>query len=49
MKIMTNSNDKLARIAMNKSLLKEFHNNENNRIVYLKDGDEFQIQIFNYT
>lgn len=44
---MTNSNDKLARIAMNKSLLKEFHNNENNRIVYLKDGDEFQIQIFN--
>lgn len=47
MKIMTNSNDKLARIAMNKSLLKEFHNNENNRIVYLKDGDEFQIQIFN--
>lgn len=47
MKIMTNSNDKLAHIAMNKSLLKEFHNNENNRIVYLKDGDEFQIQIFN--
>lgn len=47
MKIMTNSNDKLARIAMNKSLLKEFRNNENNRIVYLKDGDEFQIQIFN--
>ena len=47
MKIMTNSNDKLARIAMNKSLLKEFHNNENDRVVYLKDGDEFQIQIFN--
>lgn len=47
MKIMTNSNDKLARIAINKSLLKEFHNNENSRIVYLKDGDEFQIQIFN--
>ena len=47
MKIMTNSNDKLAKLAMNKSLLKEFHNNENDRIVYLKDGDEFQIQIFN--
>lgn len=44
---MTNSNDNLAKIAMNKSLLKEFHNNENDRIVYLKDGDEFQIQIFN--
>ena len=44
---MKNSNDNLAKIAMNKSLLKEFHNNENDRIVYLKDGDEFQIQIFN--
>lgn len=42
-----NNNDKLAKLAMNKSLLKEFHNNENDRIVYLKDGDEFQIQIFN--
>lgn len=39
--------DKLAKIAMHKSLLKEFHNNENGRIVYLNDGDEFQIQIFN--
>ncbi len=39
--------DKLAKIAMHKSLLKEFHNNENDRIVYLNDGDEFQIQIFN--
>ena len=42
-----NNTDKLAHIAINKSLLKEFRNSENERIVYLKDGDEFQIQIFN--
>ena len=46
MKIMNNT-DKLAKIAINKSLLKEFHNSQNERIVYLNDGDEFQIQIFN--
>lgn len=34
------------KIAMNKSLLKEFHK-DNERVVYLEDGDEFQIQIFN--
>ena len=44
---MTNPNDKLAKLAINKSLLKEYRNSENDRIVYLKDGDEFQIQIFN--
>ena len=32
-----------AKIAKNKSLLKEY----DNRTVYLKDGDEFQIQLFN--
>ena len=32
-----------AKIARNKSLLKEY----DNRTVYLKDGDEFQIQLFN--
>lgn len=42
-----NGNDKLAKIAMNKSLLREFHNSENDRIVYLNNNDEFQIQIFN--
>ena len=42
-----NNNDKLAKLAIRKSLLKEFHNNENERIVYLNDGDEFQIQLFN--
>lgn len=47
MKNYSNNNDKLARIAMNKSLLKEFHNSQEERIVYLNDGDEFQIQLFN--
>ena len=37
---------KNVKIAMNKSLLKEFNQN-NERVVYLEDGDEFQIQIFN--
>jgi hypothetical protein len=37
---------KNVKIAMNKSLLKEF-NKDNERVVYLEDGDEFQIQIFN--
>lgn len=36
----------LAKIAKNKSLLKEYKVN-NNRTVYLSDGDEFQIQFFN--
>lgn len=38
--------NKNVKIAMNKSLLKEFNRN-NERVVYLEDGDEFQIQIFN--
>lgn len=46
MKIM-NNNDKLAKIAVNKSLLKEYSNSSNERIVYMQDGTEFQIQIFN--
>lgn len=37
---------KNVKIAMNKSLLKEFRK-DNERVVYLEDGDEFQIQIFN--
>ena len=32
-----------SKIAKNKSLLKEY----DNRTVYLKDGDEYQIQLFN--
>lgn len=44
---MNNNDDKLAKVAVNKSLLKEFHNSQDERIVYLNDGQEFQIQIFN--
>lgn len=46
MKIM-NNNEKLAKIAVHKSLLKEYSNSSNERIVYMDDGTEFQIQIFN--
>ena len=37
---------KNVKIAMNKSLLKEFKK-DNERVVYLENNDEFQIQIFN--
>ena len=40
-------NEQLAKIAVNKSLLKEYSNSSNDRIVYMNDGTEFQIQIFN--
>ena len=46
MKIMNNS-EKLAKLAVNKSLLKEYSNSSNERIVYMNDGTEFQIQVFN--
>ena len=46
MKIM-NNNEKLAKVAVNKSLLKEYSNSSNERIVYMNNGTEFQIQIFN--
>ena len=36
-----------AKIAKNKSLLKEYKTSEAQRSVYLNDGDEFQIQLFN--
>ena len=39
--------DKLAKIAINKSLLKEYSNSSDERIVYMNDGTEFQIQLFN--
>ena len=41
---ITNS---LAKIAVNKSLLKEYSNSECSRVVYMKNNSEFQIQIFN--
>ena len=42
-----NNNEKLAKLAINKSLLKEYSNSSNERIVYMNDGTEFQIQVFN--
>ena len=44
-KAMLSTNKNMMAIAVNKSLLKEYSRDE--RIVYLKDGDEFQIQLFN--
>ena len=41
------TNQNLAKIAINKSLLKEYSNSEYSRIVYMKNNSEFQIQIFN--
>lgn len=46
MKIM-NNNEKLAKVAVHKSLLKEYSNSSNERIVYMDNDTEFQIQIFN--
>ena len=37
----------MAKVAINKSLLKEYSNSEFQRIVYINDGQEFQIQLFN--
>lgn len=39
--------EKMARIAKNKSLLKEYKTSNNPRTVYLNDGEEFQIQLYN--
>lgn len=36
-----------AKLGVNKSLLKEYSNNEYSRIVYMKDRQEFQIYLFN--
>jgi len=44
---MSINNNYMAKIAMEKSILKEFSNNSNERITYLNDGNEFQIQLFN--
>lgn len=43
-----NENEKiLARIAVSKSICKEYNNSNYERTVYLQNGDEFQIQLFN--
>ena len=41
------SQEAFAKIAVNKSLLKEYNSSKYSRVVYLNDGDEFQIQLFN--
>lgn len=41
------SYEKMAKIAINKSILKEYSNQNDDRIVYLEDGSEFQVQLFN--
>lgn len=41
------SNNEMAKIAINKSLLKEYKTNADPRVVYMNNGDEFQIQLFN--
>ena len=42
-----NNTEKLAKLAINKSLLKEYSNSSDERIIYMNDGTEFQIQVFN--
>ena len=42
-----NFHNDMAKLAMNKSLLKEYSYNNYNRVVFLNDNDEFQIQLFN--
>lgn len=44
---VASTNDVLAKVAINKSLLKEYSNSEYSRIVYMRDNSEFQIQLFN--
>ena len=41
------SKNQMAKIAINKSLLKEYKTNTDPRVVYMNNGDEFQIQLFN--
>jgi hypothetical protein len=44
---MSNKTKKLAAIAVSKSLCKEYSTPEYNRVVYLKNNQEFQINLFN--
>lgn len=44
----TNSlNQDFLKLAVNKSILKEYQTSKSNRTVYLKNGTEFQLQLFN--
>ena len=42
-----NNNENLAKLAVRKSLLKEYKNFSNERIVYINDNTEFQIEVYN--
>lgn len=44
--IITNENQ-MAKVAVNKSLLKEYQTNEDSRVVYMDDNTEFEIMLFN--
>lgn len=46
-KTKSNNDSFFSKIAVNKSICKEYKTSEGNRTVYLNDGDEFQIQLFN--
>ena len=47
MKTLKTNDSYLSKLAVNKSILKEYSTSECTRTVYLNDGDEFQIQLFN--
>lgn len=47
MKTLKTNDSYLSKLAVNKSILKEYSTSECARTVYLNDGDEFQIQLFN--
>lgn len=47
MKSINNLKANKASIAINKSICKEFTTSQSNRTVYLENGQEFQIQLFN--
>lgn len=44
--IITGEN-KMAKVAINKSLLKEYSTNEDSRVVYMNNNTEFEIMLFN--
>lgn len=45
--MIINNEKKMAQLAINKSLLKEYSTLEDSRVVYMDNNDEFQIQLFN--
>lgn len=47
MNTLKSKDGNLAKLAVNKSLLKEYKTSDCDRTVYLNDGDEFQFQLFN--